>query len=305
MTTQIIVDRASKGDIERYISLSRKTPLLSREQEIELGSIIQDPSASTAQRLEAQHRMVEANLRLVVKVAYTFHRAQFSLMDLIQEGNIGLMEAAKKYDPTRANKFSTYAIWWIKAYIYKFVIGNDRLVRIGTTIAQRRLFFQMNGFVSKCQAQGIDPTNEMIAKNFGCKPAEVEYMRLRMAERQLSTSAPLDAGDGETMRNNYEEALVSDRTESPVEDRLVGEHLQRQLSRLLIEFATTLLPRERLVFEARTMKDEDPSTLQELGLRYGVSRERMRQVENQVVEKLKGFLSQKLGKDFNVGLLHN
>ena len=166
-------------------------PLLSREEEHELAVKLRETGD-----VQAAYELVASNLRLVVKIAHEYRRTAFQLLDLVQEGNIGLMQAVKKYDPWKGVKLSSYAAWWIRAYIIRFIMENWRMVKLGTTQAQRKLFFNLSKERDKLLARGIEPTPRLLAKNLQVEESEVEEMAARMAADDLSLDAPVRP-DGE------------------------------------------------------------------------------------------------------------
>ena len=203
-----------------------------------------------------------ANLRLVVKIAYEYRRAYKNIMDLIQEGNIGLMQAVKRYDPYRGVKLSSYAAWWIRAYILRFILNNWRLVKLGTTQAQRKLFFNLRKKRAELVALGIDPTNAEIAKQLNVPESEVAEMDVRLQSSEKSLDAPVGDGEGRaTAKVDTMPSLV----EGP-ESLMADSELQGLLKEKLGAFRKTLAGKEKdlAIFDERLVADE-PLTLQELG----------------------------------------
>ena len=241
-------------------------------------------------------RLVTANLRLVVKIAYEYRRAYRNIMDLVQEGNIGLMQAVKRYDPYRGVKLSSYAAWWIRAYMLRFILNNWRLVKIGTTQAQRKLFFNLSKEKAKLTAMGIEPTTEEIAKRLNVDESEVIEMDRRLARSDASLDAPVK--DGEARSTTRLELLPSsgDSPDSVAENAEIEELLKVQLD----EFRKTLSGKDVAIFDKRLVADE-PLTLQELGDEFGVSRERVRQLEARLTGKLRDYLKKTLGDAVGVG----
>jgi len=236
--------------------------------------------------VEAARKLVTANLRLVVKIAYDYRRAYRNILDLIQEGNIGLMQAVKKYDPYKGVKLSSYSAWWIRAYILRFVLNNWRLVKLGTTQAQRKLFFNLRKEKARLSAMGIEPTPELIAHNLDVTTEEVVHMDRRLGARDLSLDAPVGNGDdaGATARI---ERMASDI--GPADELLAHAELQGLLSEKIHEFGETLQGKDEIIFRERLMA-EQPKTLQELGAQFGVSRERVRQIEKRLQGKIRQYL---------------
>lgn len=235
--------------------------------------------------VEAARKLVTSNLRLVVKIAYDYRRAHRNILDLIQEGNIGLMQAVKKYDPYKGVKLSSYAAWWIRAYILRFILSNWRLVKLGTTQAQRKLFFNLKKEKAKLAAMGIDPTPETIAARLDVPVDEVIHMDRRLSSGEASLDAPIGQGDGRPT-SRVEMLAGSDR---PIDEALASEELQEILTDKIREFGRTLTGKEEIIFRDRLLADE-PKTLQELGEQFGVSRERVRQIEKRLQGKIRQYL---------------
>lgn len=265
-----------------YMADVRRHPLLSREEEHALAVRYLETGDSTA-----GYRLVTSHLRLVVKIAREHRRRAFPLMDLIQEGNMGLVRAVKRYDPYRGGKLSSYAAWWIRAYILRFVLDNWRLVKLGTTQAKRKLFFRLTSERDRLLARGVEPTPRLLARNLGVQERDVEEMTARMAAEDLSLNPSVVRGD-ERGRETPLDRLV-DTGSSP--DDVLAE---RQVSRLLRDgfeaFRANLTDViERFICERRLLppRGSDPLTLQQIGDRFGVSRERARQIEARLVSRLR------------------
>jgi RNA polymerase sigma-32 factor len=240
----------------------------------------------------AAARLVTSNLRLVVKIAYEYRRAYKNIMDLIQEGNIGLMQAVKRYDPYRGVKLSSYAAWWIRAYILRFILNNWRLVKLGTTQAQRKLFFNLRKKRAELVALGIDPTNAEIAKQLNVPESEVAEMDVRLQSSEKSLDAPMGDGEGRATAKVDTMPSLVDGPESLMAD----SELQGLLKEKLGTFRTTLVGKEKdlAIFDERLVADE-PLTLQELGDRFGISRERVRQLEQRLTGRLREYLRDEMG----------
>jgi RNA polymerase sigma-32 factor len=240
--------------------------------------------------VDAAAKLVTANLRLVVKIAYDYRRAHKNINDLIQEGSIGLMQAVKKYDPYKGVKLSTYAAWWIRAYILRFILNNARLVKVGTTQAQRKLFFNLRKEKARLSAMGIDPTPETIASRLDVPTEDVVQMDRRLAAGDMSLDAPVNAAEGSSQSRVDFLPARGEGADNVLADAELGQMLREQL----LAFGETLKGKEAQIFHQR-MLTEDPRTLQELGDEFGVSRERVRQLEKRLQLKLKQFLADKLG----------
>jgi RNA polymerase sigma-32 factor len=240
--------------------------------------------------VDAAAKLVTANLRLVVKIAYEYRRAHRHIPDLIQEGSIGLMQAVKKYDPYKGVKLSTYAAWWIRAYILRFILNNARLVKLGTTQAQRKLFFNLKKERARLSAMGIEPTPETIAKRLNVPTDDVVHMERRLASGDMSLDIPSHAEEGAPTRLE----LLTSRG-GPVDEVLADAEVNAMVSDKIHEFGARLTGKDARIFHERMLSDE-PRTLQELGEEFGVSRERVRQLERRLQTKLKEYLDAELGE---------
>ena len=268
--------------LQRYLAEIRRYPLLSREEEHRLAAEYKEFG-----NIEAAYRLVTANLRLVVMIAREYQRAFRNLLDLVQEGNIGLMEAVKNFDPYRGVRFPSYAVWWIRAYIIRYIMNDWRMVKIGTTQAQRKLFFNLQKEKERLEAEGFTPGQKLLAERLNVKEGEIVEMEQRLANRDLSTDVPVGEGEEATLLD-----FLADNKETP-EERVAEAEYRRVLSEKMEEFGRTLKDKESVIFRERLLTEE-PLTLREIGEKYGISRERVRQIEERIKKKLKGFL----GKEF-------
>jgi RNA polymerase sigma-32 factor len=268
--------------LQRYLAEIRRYGLLSREEEHALAVRYKEE-----QDLEAAYRLVTANLRLVVMIAREYQRATRNLLDLIQEGNMGLMEAVKNFDPYRGVRFPSYAVWWIRAYIIRYLMNNWRLVKIGTTQAQRKLFFNLQKEKERLEAEGIRPGPKLIAQRLDVKESEVIEMEQRLGASDLSIDATVDEADGRTLLD-----FLPNHTPT-AEDAVADAEFRRQVSEKIRAFGETLKDKEAVIFHARLLADK-PLTLQDIGDRYGISRERVRQLEERLKRKLKAYLLEEL-----------
>jgi len=284
---------AKRDPLSVYMHDTKRFPLLTREEEHDLAVRLVEEGDSSAAR-----RLVESNLRLVVKIAYEYQRAHQNLLDMVQEGNVGLMQAVSKYDPYRGVKLSSYAAWWIRAYILKFILNNHRLVKVGTTQAQRKLFFNLKKERDKLEAAGFSADAASIAKALDVREKDVVEMQKRLAAPDASFDAPLSTGDegGVRTRHDVMEGANSDRPDEAVEDSQFHGLLKEKLS----IFADTLEGREERIFRQRWLTDE-PKTLQELGDEFGVSRERARQLEKRLLGRVRIYLEDELGTAVDIG----
>jgi RNA polymerase sigma-32 factor len=264
--------------LSRYLAELRRFPVLTREQESEIARRYykyRDP--------EDAYRLVTANLRLVVKIANEFARASRNLLDLIQEGNVGLMEAVKNFDPYRGIRFPSYAVWWVRAYIYRYLINNWRLVKIGTTQAQRKLFFNLRKESERLEAEGFTAQPKLLAQRMGVKESEVREMQERMAQSEVSLDAPAGPEDDTRLGD-----AIPDTEWNP-EETTAREEWRNFAHDKVEQFAATLKDKELEIFRTRLLAEEPP-TLQEVGARFGISRERVRQIESRLKRRLKDFL---------------
>lgn len=237
--------------------------------------------------IEVAKKLVLANLRLVVKIALEYRSAWQNVMDLIQEGNIGLMKAVSKYDASKGAKLSYYASWWIRSYILKFILDNFRLVKIGTTNDQKKLFFNLLKEKDRLASQGINPDNKTISHNLGVSEKSVALMdsRLGSGASDLSLEARLD-DDGPSFGE-----LLSNQDEMPIDERLADLQGVEILKEHLHNFLGDLKDRDREIFEKRLLS-EVPASLQSIADQYGVSRERIRQIEERLINNLKVYMSE-------------
>ncbi len=275
---------ASHDPLARYMRDVERYALLTPEEEKELA----ERYAETGD-VEAARALVTSNLRLVVKIAYNYRQAYKNILDLVQEGNIGLMQAVKKYDPYRGVKLSTYAAWWIRAYMLRYILNNHRLVKLGTTQAQRKLFFNLRKEKAKLTAMGIEPTAEVIAKRLDVSEEDVVQMDRRLSSGEASLDVPARAGDGQGAARV--ELLPSDF--EAVDDEAAKNEIRDILIEKMRAFGKALKGKEATIFSERLLA-EDPKTLQELGDEFGVTRERVRQIEKRLLKKMRTHLGEEL-----------
>ena len=266
-----------------YLGDIKRIPLLSREDEKELAIRYRETGD-----IEAVCKLVTANLRLVVKIAMDFQRYRIqNLMDLIQEGNIGLLKAANKFDPYRGYKFSYYASFWIKAYIIKFIMDNSKLVKLGTTQAQRKLFFNLGKEKERLEARGIKASHELLSQQLAVNESDVMEMDQRLNSWEISLDSPVSDGSEDTFKS----FLPSN--DQPVDDRLADEEARSILHDKLMLFGEQLKGKDAAIFDKRLLGRE-PMTLQQIGDKYGISRERVRQLESRLKKKLKAYLEEEI-----------
>jgi len=272
--------------IGAYLHELRGYPLMTREEEHE--TAVQFCTTADS-RLAA--RLITANLRLVVKIAQEYRRAHRNVLDLIQEGNIGLIHAVQKYDPYRGVKLSSYASWWIRAYILKFILANWRLVKVGTTQAQRKLFFNLRKEREKLEKQGFEVEAKHLAAALDVSEQEVIDMERRLNASETSLDAPMRSDEqGERSQGDFVRASSQLRPDNQVESGEFGEILREKLH----AFGANLRDRDLEIFRDRLLNDE-PATLVQIAERFGVTRERVRQIEERLKKRLRQYLEGELG----------
>ncbi len=278
MTTALTLHHDS--EFQRYVTEAARFPLLSREEEQALARRLRDEDD-----VAAAHRLVVANLRFVVKIAYEYRGYGLRLLDIVQEGNIGLMHAVKKFDPDKGYRLISYAVWWIRAHIHEFLLRSWSLVKLGSGRVRRKLFFKLRSERSKLQQDAgadssVDGSDVELARRLGVADAELSEMEMRMAARDFSLDAPV-SNEAET---SHMDVLADD---VPNQEAQLGAHEEQKLLRGAIERTTAALDdKERAVLDRRLLAEE-PATLAEIGDGFGVSRERMRQIEGRVIDKLR------------------
>jgi len=282
---------ATRDPLQVYLREIRKTPLLTPEQEQELTARYRE----TADPQIAYH-LVTANLRLVVKIALEYQRQwTFNLMDLIQEGNLGLMQAVKNYDPLRGVKLSYYASYWIKAYMLKYIMDNWRLVKIGTTQVQRKLFFNLQKEKNRLEKLGFSSGPARLAEAFDTTEENVIEMEQRLGDWEPSLDQPV----GEGWKETRGDLLSADRE---LFDTMIADYeMQRIFSRKLREIRSRLDEKEIELLEKRLLS-ETPLTLQEIGDKYHITKERVRQIENRLKKKIRAYMEQTM-PDFAQAML--
>jgi RNA polymerase sigma-32 factor len=273
--------------LEAYLSEIRRFAPLSKEEE-HTAAVEYLKTKSP----DAAYKLVSGSLWLVVRIARDYERVAKNVLDLIQEGNIGLMEAVRNFDPYRGVRFPSYAVWWIRAYIIRYIISNWRMVKIGTTQAQRKLFFNLKKESDRLEREGIYPSTKLLAERLNVKEGEVVEMSQRLGGSDMSVDAPL--------KEDNEANLLSviPSGEESAEDRVAKMQLHEALVSSLSEFDGTLNDKESRIFHGRIL-DDDKKTLQELSDELSISKERVRQIENKLREKVKIFVARKLGSEID------
>jgi len=268
----------------KFISKTMKAPLLEREEEVKLGNELRDKGDE-----KALDKLVSSHLRLVVKMAAGFKGYGLPVSDLIQEGTLGLMDAAKKFDPEKGVRFSTYARWWILASIQDYVMRNSSIVKIGTTPAQKSLFFNLRRLRAKISNNLVGPMSDEdrleIAKILGVPKASVERMEALLSGYDASLNSTI--GSDESDGSELQEFLEDDRP-NPEENIAYQSH-QTSRRNVIAKAMAALDERERQIIKHRFLEENKP-TLEEIGHDFGVSKERIRQIESRALEKLKLFL---------------
>ena len=279
MAVNAITVMSPEGGLNRYLSEIRKFPMLAKDEEFMLAKAWREHEDSAA-----AHRLVTSHLRLVAKIAMGYRGYGLPIGEVISEGNVGLMQAVKKFEPDRGFRLATYAMWWIRASIQEYILRSWSLVKMGTTAAQKKLFFNLRKAKSEISAlEDGDMRPEQvsqIATKLGVLDEEVVSMNRRLSGGDASLNSPLRS-DSES---EWQDWLVDDVT--PSQETTVAENEERTIRMSLLEEAMTeLTDRERHILTERRLRD-DPTTLEELASEYGVSRERVRQIEVRAFEKL-------------------
>jgi len=277
-----------RDNLQSYLREVSRFPLLAPEEETELARRVRDHGDS-----DAAFRIISSHLRLVVRIAMDFQRRWMqNVMDLIQEGNVGLLRAVNKFDPDKGIKFSYYASFWIKAYILKFIMDNWRMVKIGTTQAQRKLFYNLNRERQKLILQGFDPDSALLSQRLGVSQDQIVEMQQRLDAGDVSLDVPVSDENGSASRMDFLPALGP-----AIEDDVAGNEISLLVRESIEELLPALSEKEIYILENRLLSDE-PATLREIGERYNVTRERIRQLEARLLEKLKEHLGREIG-DFS------
>jgi RNA polymerase sigma-32 factor len=269
---------SGEGNLARYLQEIRRFPMLEPEEEFMLAKRWREHGDS-----EAAHRLVTSHLRLVAKIAMGYRGYGLPLSELISEGNVGMMQAVKRFDPDRGFRLATYAMWWIRASIQEYILHSWSLVKMGTTAAQKKLFFNLRKAKNQMKAmeEGDLPPDKVkaIAKQLDVPEQDVVQMNRRLMSPDHSLNAPLrDEGEGE-----WQDWLVDESDNQEV--KLAESEELRRRQRMLTQAMGSLNDRERHILTERRLRD-DPTTLEDLSQKYGISRERVRQIEVRAFEKL-------------------
>lgn len=279
----VVRDNISTDTLAHYIKEISRIKLLTIEEEESLLLELKNTGD-----IEVAKKLVLANLRLVVKIAMEYRGAWQNVMDLIQEGNLGLMKAVSKYDDTKGAKLSYYASWWIRSYILKFILDNFRLVKIGTTNDQKKLFFNLLKEKDRLVSLGINPDTKAISENLNVSEHAVTVMESRLAHSggEISLDQKIDDEGPQTIGD-----ILVNSEELPIDERLSNLEQVEILKDELQKFLRTLKDRDREIFEKRLLS-EVPASLQSIADEYGVSRERIRQIEERLLKNLKVYMSE-------------
>jgi RNA polymerase sigma-32 factor len=269
-----------KNSLQSYLIQINQVPLLTQEEEFQLAVTYRKYND-----LKSAQKLITSNLRFVVKVAFEYKSYGVKLLDLVQEGNIGLMMAVKKFDPYKGYRFISYAIWWIRAYIQNFIIKSWSLVKIGTTQAQKKLFYKIGKVRKALESEGdSEKKYELLAKNLDVAKSDIIEMEQRMSSRDFSLDAPFDEDHELTHLDLLQENSLNQ------EEALVREEEKEIREREVVNAMKRLNEKEVYVIKNRIMADS-PLTLQEIGNHLKLSRERVRQIESEALKKLKKEIS--------------
>jgi len=273
--------------LQRYLAEVRRYPFLTKEEELRLFHDFQKTGNH-----ESAVTLILSNLRVAVAIAAEYLHSGADYLDLIQEGNVGLMQAIKKFDPSKSVRFHSYAAWWVRAYILRYLLNTYRLVKIGTTQDQRKLFYNLNKEKRKLEREGFSPDSKLLADRLNVRERDVIEMGQRLGSWDLSLDAPL----GPNQEGTLMDVLPSPIT--PADERLAHDELRELFRKKLGEFAATLDDRYADILRNRILA-ETPLTLDDIGKKYGISRERARQLEEKIIKRLRAFLKNEI-KDFEM-----
>lgn len=275
-------DSTSSDPVAIYMAEVRRYPLLTREQEQELARRYRETGDK-----RAAEALVTSNLRFVVKVAAEYSRFGARLIDLVQEGNVGLMHAVREFNPYKGVRLITYAVWWIRGYIQDYLMRQYSMVRIGTTQSQRKLFYRLQKEKDLLESMGEEPTVQLLSSRLGVSESDVESMSMRLKGRDVSLQTSVD-DSGKTTLLDFEAS-----NDLPIDEKIGQDEMLSLLHEGIEELRGSLNDRERELLEDRLLADE-PLTLQEIGEKYGVTREAVRQMENRLMLKIRNILEERL-----------
>jgi len=272
--------------LQRYLAEIRRYPYLSKEEELRLFQ-----EYKTLGSREAAVKLIMANLRVSVAIAAEYLHTGADHMDLIQEGNVGLLHAIKKFDPTKNVRFYAYAAWWSRAYILRYLLNNYRLIKIGTTQDQRKLFYNLKKEKAKLEREGFAPDTKLLADRLQVREQDVIEMDQRLGNWEVSLDQPI----GENQDASLLDVLPSQQ--QPTDDQLADHQLRKLFRTKLAEFIKTLEERDEDILRNRILSD-NPLTLDELGAKYGITKERTRQLEARIIKRLREYIKKDV-KDFD------
>ena len=272
---------ATKDPLKYYLAEINKYPVLTEKEERALVKKVHEDAD-----IDAARTLVNSHLRLVVKIAMQYRSAYHNVLDLIQEGNVGLLHALKNYNPEKGARLAHYATWWIKSYVLKFILDNFRLIRIGTTKEQKKLFYNLMKEKEKMEQQGFKADSKSLAEKFDTTEEEIDEMTKRLTQPELALEAPV---------SSEHEVLLKDFL--PIDEELIEEQLGQAEARNILttkldEFSEQLNERELKIFRERLLA-ELPRTLQEIANEYGITKERVRQIESNILDRIRGFFKEK------------
>jgi RNA polymerase sigma-32 factor len=265
--------------LQQYLAEVRRYPFLTKEEELALFREYQ-----TKDSREAAVKLILSNLRVSVSIAAEYLHTGADHMDLIQEGNVGLMQAIKKFDPAKNVRFYAYAAWWVRAYILRYLLNTHRLVKVGTTQDQRKLFYNLRKEKAKLEREGFTPDAKLLADRLNVSERDVVEMDQRMGSWELSLDQPLTQdNDGGTLLD------VLPAQEVPADEQLASQQLRLLFRKKLAEFTKTLPERDEDILRNRILS-ETPVTLEDLGQKYGITKERTRQLEARLIKRLRDYI---------------
>lgn len=279
----------SRDPVQRFLAEARRYPRLSEEQERTLIRAVRENGDMNAAR-----RLVVHNLRLVVSLAYQYRQAWINILDLFQEGSVGLMEAVKRWEPDLGTRFGSYAAYWIRAYILRFLMTNARLIHVGNTRAGRKLFFRLEKERQRLLSAGFEVTPKLLAAKLDVAESDLEEVSRHLASREVSLE-PRPDDEGVSLSEK-----LSGQTATP-EDQAARSEVSDVVRRLMGQFETTLKDdRERAVWREHLASNEDPVPLAALGERYGVSKQRMGQIADKLKKRFKADVLEELGPEIQM-----
>jgi RNA polymerase sigma-32 factor len=281
-TTEVVPVTA----LQQYLAEVRRYPYLTKEEELRL---FEEYHAHGSR--EAAVKLILSNLRVSVSIASEYLHTGADHMDLIQEGNVGLMQAIKKFDPTRNVRFYAYAAWWARAYILRYLLNNYRLVKVGTTQDQRKLFYNLKKEKAKLEREGFAPDTKLLADRLNVRERDVIEMDQRLGSWELSLDQPLGEDQDGTLLD------VLPAQDRPADEQIADNQLRALFRKKLAEFITRLDEREEDILRNRILSDS-PLTLEDMGAKYGITKERTRQLEARIIKRLREYIRKEV-KDFD------